>query len=416
MKDVYKYIAVFFILLVIFFSYSVLVSLLPNQKIKKNIVKSIPAMIRADGENYPYAIIHKQEFKLDNFTDAILLSQNYAIDNKKPIASVMNAKFASMPIPGRMVEALKYQVEHENVYMESYPRYWHGNSFLLRPLLLFADYTFIRWLLYTVSSILLLVLGIKLHATLGIRKTIAFMLGLFSVNIFVTQFSIHFFTVVILSVIACILMCKHFKNKRKILLISFIIGCLTSYFDLLTAPLLTCGLPLIVYLSVKNEDGFKKGFWTLCSFVVLWGIGYAAIWSSKWTLATILTDNNVFTDAFNTISYRTSSEQISRIMAIKQNYSLLPVVTVNILLLSLLTLAVLFFNKTRIKTNLLLLVVAIFPYLWFFVLAQHSWLHWWFTYRIQAISIIALFFILINFISWDKISILFHKLIHKKNI
>ena len=356
---------------------------------------------------YPYGIIHKKPYRMDNFTDALFLSQNYTIDRKEPIASVMYMKFAQYQDMGPL-DAVQHQVASEDVGIASYPRYWHGNSFLLRPFLLFADYSFIRWLLYAVSSILLLVLGIKLYQRLGTGKAVAFMMGLVCVNVFVTQFSIQFFTVIILAVIACILMCKHSKNRKKILLISFIIGCLTSYFDLLTAPLLTCGLPLIIYLSIENEDTFKKRLSSLFFFAVLWVIGYGLTWASKWTLGTILTDINVFKDAFDNILYRTSNGDVSRLQAIVSNFNLLPIIFINLILTLLLPFVVLFFNKKEWKTNLLLLIVAMFPYIWFLVLAQHSWWHWWFTYRIQAISIIAIFFIFVNFIDWEKIKRIRH--------
>jgi hypothetical protein len=193
-------------------------------------------------------------------------------------------------------------------------------------------------------------------------------------------------------------------------MISFIIGCLTAYLDLLTAPLLTCGLPLIVYLSVEDEDTFKKKLQSLFLFAVLWGVGYTFTWASKWALGTVFTDMNVFKDAFDTILYRAGSKGFSRVDAITSNFNLLPIVTVNLLLILLLPLVILFFNKKAIKTNLLLLIVATFPYLWYLVLAQHSWWHPWFTYRIQAISIIAVFFIFINFISWDKVNLTLQKI------
>jgi hypothetical protein len=357
--------------------------------------------MREEG-SYPYGIIHKRQCMMDNFTDALFLSQNYNFDSNKPVYSAMCCKHAvssSGPL-----EAISRQVNFEEVSFNNYPRYWHGNSFLLRPFLLFLDYSFIRWILYVVSSILLLLLGIQLFQTIGKIKTVAFMMGLLCVNVFITQFSMQFFTVVILSVIACMLMCKHFKNRKKILMISFIFGCLTAYFDLLTSPLLTCGLPLIVYLSAENEDSFKRKLQSLLLFAVLWGVGYALTWSSKWALGTIFTEINTFKDAYNSILYYTDSEEFSRFEVITSNFNLLPVVFINLLLTLLLPLVVIFFNKTAIKTNLLLLIVAMFPYLWYLFASQHSWWHSWFTYRIQAIAIIAMFFIFINFISWEKIS------------
>ena len=406
-KECIKYILVFFTLIFIFFSYSTLVALLPTKNIKKNIEKSISEM--APEGTYPKGMINKKQYQMDNFTDALILSQNYSIDNRQPVTSALVPKYAKDTAINVFNSTIR-QVEHNDVHLISYPRYWHGNTFLLRPFLLFTDYSEIRWILYVISSLLFLILGIKLFQIFGMIKTFAFFLGLWFVNIFITQFSIQLFVTVSIAIIACILMCNHYHNRKKILLLAFIFGALTSYFDLLTTPLLTCGLPLIVYLSAEKEDVFKKRFSSLVAFVLLWSIGYALTWCSKWALATIFTDINVFKDALHTASYRISSEDFSRCDAVIENYKLLPNFFIYLILTLLLPFIVMFFNKKEIKTNILLLIVVTFPYLWFLVVAQHSWWHWWFTYRIQAISIIALFFICINFISWDKIE----KLIHKK--
>jgi len=407
-KEFITYSLVFITLIAVFFTYSVLVCLLPTQPIKKNIAKSVPAMVMDDGENYPYAILHKQECKMDNFTDAIILSQNYTINNKQPVKSAMYGKHAAQ-YDLNIVSALKRQTDLEDVIIVPYPRYWFGNTFLLRPFLLFTNYTVIRWMLYAISSILFFILGIKLFQLTGMRRTIAFFMGLLFVNVFVTQFSIQFFSVVALSVIASILVCNHFKNRKKILLLSFIIGCFTSYLDLLTAPLLTCGLPLVVYLLAEKEETFKKRLSALFLFSGLWGTGYALTWASKWALGTVFTDVNVFQSAMNTALYRAGIETNSRLDAVISNINLLPLFFIYLFFILLLPLVVFFFNKKEIKTNLLLFIVATFPYLWYLVLAQHSWWHWWYTYRIQAISLSAIFIIFINFISWDKISTLFRK-------
>ncbi|MDR2972643.1 MAG: hypothetical protein LBU83_12070 [Bacteroidales bacterium] len=405
-KEIIKYIIVFFTLIGIYIIFSTAVSLLPTKIIKRNIEVSTKEMVK-DGD-YPCGIITKKQYQMDNFTDALILSQNFSINSNRPFHSALNPRFAHVP-GTNLSNALKLQVELSDIHLIDYPRYWHGNTFLLRPFLLFTDYSVIRWVLYVISSLFLLVLGIKLYQTLGMIKTIAFFLGLLFVNIFITQFSIQFFISVNLSLIACILMCNHFNNRKKILLFSFIFGSLTAYLDLLTTPLLTCGLPLIVYLSAENEDSFKTRLSSLFRFAFLWGIGYSFTWVSKWTLGTIFTEKNVFRDAFDTVLFRTSSEDFSRFDSIISNFELLPVFFISLILILLFPLVVLFFNRKAIKTNLLLLIVATFPFLWFLFAAQHSWWHWWFTYRILAISIIAVFFIFINFISWNRINTMINR-------
>ena len=399
-KEIIHYARIFTLLIAVFFSYSVLVCLLPTQTIRENIVKSAVDMEK-EKTVYPSAIIRTKACQMDNFTDGIFLKQNYAINNKKPVQSAMEAgqariKFADLP---------HYKGTPEELGSAPYPRYWHGNSFILRPFLLIATYTEIRWILYAVSSLLMFILAVRLQQTLGMKRMIAFMAGLLYINIFVTQFSMQFFTVSALALIASIYVCSQHNDRRKILRMSFIIGCLTSYFDLLTAPFLTCGLPLLVYLcSTDNNGTFKTRLQTLFLFVVLWGAGYGLTWASKWVLGTILTDVNVFESAFNQVNYHASNKYGSRILVISQNFDLLPNGFLYTPLIALLLLAIVFFNKKAIQTNVLLFIAALSPYVWFLLTAQHSYRHWWFTYRIQAIAVSAVFLILVNFISWDKLT------------
>ena len=399
-KAILKYILVFIGLIIIFISYSTVVCLFPTEKIKKNVGKDISNMVK-EGD-YPYAIINKKQYQMDNYTDALVLSINCGIDNTKPFSSVMYAKRYYCENVGSVAECVQQQIDKDE-WKLSYPRYWHGNSFLLRPFLFFTDYSTIRWILYTISNILLIILSIKLYQRLGIKKTVAFVVGLLFVNIFVTQFSIQFFPIITLAVIACILMCIYYKNRQKILLISFIVGCLTSYLDLFTTPLLTCGLPLIIYLSIENENSLKNRFLDLFLFGFLWAIGYFFMWFSKWGLATIFTDINVLENAFNQTVSWSNTDDFSRFDAIRENFRLLPMFFICMILTLLFPLVVFFFNKKNLKTNLLLLIVVTLPYLWYFIIARPCWWHWWFSYRTQAIAIIAVFFIFINFISWDKI-------------
>jgi hypothetical protein len=402
-----KYLRIFLSLIFIFFTYAVLVCLLPTENIKKNIKKGASDMA-CEGD-YPFAIINKKQYQMDNFTDALVLNINYSIDNKRPVNAAMSAKWQCFSDANLTQGLQKLADGEEPTSSIGYYRYWHGNSFLIRPFFLFADYATIRWLMYAVSSILLLLLGIKLYQNLGTIKTVAFVFGLLSVNIFVTQFSIQFFPVITLAIIACILMCNFYRDRKKILLLSFIFGCLTVYFDLFTTQLLTCGLPLIVYLSLSEEDSLKKRFITLFFFGFLWATGYLLTWGAKWTLGTIFTEVNVFYDAFNQSVNWYEIQEFTRFGAIEKNFNLLPVVTINLVLLLLLPLVIFYFNKKAVKTNLLLLITVALPYLWYFVVAKPCLWHWWFSYRAQAISVIAVFFIFINFISWDKVSQTFER-------
>ena len=101
-------------------------------------------------------------------------------------------------------------------------------------------------------------------------------------------------------------------SNEKAGLLFFIIGGLTSFFDLLTAPLVTLGLPAIVLLLLRkkiNRSGhFKDYVFILLCISLSWLVGYAIIWVSKWLLASIFLHENILQDGFREVIQRTGSQ------------------------------------------------------------------------------------------------------------
>jgi len=60
-------------------------------------------------------------------------------------------------------------------------------------------------------------------------------------------------------------------------------------------------------------------------------------------------------------------------------------------LIILLFIAIFFYKKGNLKNSFLLLIISTLPYVWIFFVANHSWVHWWFTYRIQVVALFTLF-------------------------
>ena len=53
-----------------------------------------------------------------------------------------------------------------------------------------------------------------------------------------------------------------------------------------------------------------------------------------------------------------------------------------------------------LKITAAMLTIALFPYIWYFVFSNHSQLHYFYTYRIQAITLFAVFAAFGNAIQW----------------
>lgn len=409
MKQILQYVKVFLILIACYILFSLLSCMIPNKIIHKNIERSANKLER-EGD-YPNVVNPRKEFRLDNFTDAMIINQIYSIDNKHPFESFLLVKHQVGPDMSK-VQALTWRIREPKEPNSLYPRYWHGNTFVVRLLFLIGEFTKIRWILYALTSMAFLLFCCVIYKKSNLIYAMAAASGLLFVNFFITQFSIQFSPVIFLSLLASILICYNSQYEKKIPMIFFVFGSLTAYMDLLTTPILTLGIPLMVYFIIKREtvekNHFMKSVQTLLIFALLWAIGYVFTWGSKWIIATAFTDINVIRDALDATTYRMQSDAdqvkpFTRLNAILLNGSMLKWVYINELLCVLTVFILFFFHKKGIKNALIFLIIGMIPYLWFFVVANHSFLHWWFVYRAQAVSVSCLFLAFISLISWNKV-------------
>jgi hypothetical protein len=262
---------------------------------------------------------------------------------------------------------------------------------------------------------LLLFFAVNIVNRAGWIKSLPIFLALIFANFYVTQFSMQFFPIMAIALIGGTWMCRNgTKPPKKIAFFLFVTGMFTAYFDLLTIPILALGVPLIVYLILQQEG--EKSTWDILKsmvvFCLFWLIGYASAWAVKWVLAAILIDSPAIANAFQIIKYRISTEKYTRWDAIMYNISLIPIVWLTIILALLFLLTLLSFNKKGISKALLFLLVGVSPYVWYGVLSNHSYIHWWFTYRAQIISMSCAMLFFVSLIDWEQLKL---KLKIKKN-
>lgn len=410
MKEVLKYLKTFIILILLFFSFSFISCLLPDEPIRKNIEQSIRYV---DGLiDYPQPMIDGQKHSLDYAMDGLITNMIYTIDNQEPVKSALMGR--SRMQYGKYISQwhnLNYNIHNNSLKPNmNYARYWHGNTFFYRYFFLFTNYNEIKWIIYLLTSILITIFTIVLYRGTGTLTTLSILSGLFFVNIYIMQFSMQLSPVLIISLLSGIfLIGRYNKNPDSVFLLFFIVGGVTSYFDLLTAPLLTCGIPALIWISLDAKN-LEKPFWVSFKQIVimgaLWAIGYISLWAIKWVISAPLVDFNLFTDVQQQISLRSHSVNNSRLAAINLNFNQLPLVFINLILLVLLILTFLHFNRKGIKEALLYLSVVFLPFIWYFATANHSSGHFWYTYRILAISISGVMLAIISLVSWDDVKII----------
>ena len=129
-----------------------------------------------------------------------------------------------------------------------------------------------------------------------------------SINIFVVTQSFNEITVYLIAIIASIMLLIKFNNIKNYGLLFFIIGSITNYIDLLTAPVVTLGIPATIYFLLLQE---KESKISLKNYVIeilkvgaFWTLGYAITWGIKWVLVEIIFDKNIISQSIEQALYR----------------------------------------------------------------------------------------------------------------
>lgn len=98
------------------------------------------------------------------------------------------------------------------------------------------------------------------------------------------------------------------KKQASIWIIFLVSGICTSFFDLLTYPLIALFIPLIICLCLGGDKKFVNISKDALQFCLNWGIGYIGMWSGKWICGSILLKENIINDALKQILNRTALE------------------------------------------------------------------------------------------------------------
>ena len=374
------------------------VYLLPTDRMEKNMRESVDIFYAED--NYPQFMEYKNS-QLDNYTDGIMLLTASNPNHDNIWKAAINAeRYRTSDTPVETILDV-YGEGMENPDSTYYARYWHGYLIFLKPLLMLFGYGQIREIMMFAQLGLFAVLLVLL-AKKDIKLTIPLFLMWIFLNPVATMMSLQFNTVLLitlLSMIAIIFIDDKYeiKNLYTWMIFFMAIGVLTSYFDLLTYPLLTLGAPLALWLVLNLSNRFLENIKNMAHISIFWGIGYGVMWALKWVIGSIITGENVIGDAVEQVAYRTSSVVEDSVVTIsKLAHELQYSARQYTWMLALMLLGVYFVYRLirtrKIDVNMLIsfCVIAVFPIAWYLAMRNHSYGHHWFTYRELAISIYAM--------------------------
>ena len=364
--------------------------------------------------------------RVDNFTDAIMLMKAaypvYPVDdnsmmlmNVTPV-DVLLWSIANNPswhlVDSSPVKTLTLAMENpqpeslETVWC--YPLYWHGYLVILKPALTFFNVADLRllnlyWQMFLIATALILI-----YKKLGLREMYAFLLVIAVINPVTTAMNFQntdIFCIMLLATIFILWKNEFLLRGKNYLYFFLIIGIVTTYFDFLTYPIVSLGIPLCVCVMINRKffcDAELKGVLTkLFSYSFAWGFGYGGMWAGKWSVAYILAGyKDVFKAAINQILYRSSLSEgeitFITLDIFKRNFDAMfsGPLTIILGLLIILFLCLLIIKRQKISVTksiaVTFLFIAVLPLLWYLVVKNHSYVHPFLAYRDLSITIFGL--------------------------
>ncbi len=382
-----------------------LVYMLPTYPMREHAYRSVPMLVREfETENlieeYPGTF-------LGGFTDCLMLENAVYESEEHSVFEQVLCMYRGESGTGAgwapgysLIDYLEGTAQPRE---ESYARYWHGYLVVLKPLLFLTTFNSIRII---GAMVQLLLVGMILTAC-G-RRGEHFLGTAFLLSVpFLYYFSLYMslslsicFYVLAAVLLAQLKWHETLKEKGWYGLFFFLSGIATVYFDFLTYPLVTLGFPLCVFLYL-SRDGFRRDVKHLAGFSAEWGMGYLGFWICKWILADLFTGSGTIRDGFHTLLERTGGvEEFSPVAGffsvVKQNVSVYRNWGFYLLILGIVIWLACCVWKNRsgiagenFAKAAVILLVSMYPFVWFLCAQNHSGEHCIYTYKILSVTVFA---------------------------
>jgi len=438
-KPVSKYLYVLVFLIIIYIILGIAVSAIPNKLISENSKKSSEYLI--ENKETPDVIERNTSYKREyifNYTNALMLNTAFSIDESKPLESFLIDRNNYIPnITEILNEDTQYGLPNNSYYQNQveayynlthkdrgstvkesyeYARYWHGYLVILRPALVFFNYANIEKISMVCFVILLIICIILMWKKVDKMSAFLFFLSFIAMNIFYSAKSINEIACFIIMLISSIYILLRHEKTEHMPLIFIIIGSITNFFDLLTLPLITFAIPACIYflMNAKDERGnLKESMILFINFALAWVLGYGITWIVKWVLVDLICNRNVTDIALKQVIYRmglsAGSKDFNYGYVLSENKKYLGnqvIYFVAIVSVAIMGAGIIRNRNTRLKINpsefIIYLIIAVLPFIWYFVLKNHSVVYARYTHRLMLISIYSLWIFLAKIWGFDK--------------
>ncbi|MBP3602691.1 MAG: hypothetical protein J6J79_00925 [Lachnospiraceae bacterium] len=400
--------------------------LIPQSAIKESCIKS--AEYFKDKELFDDIMPNRLNTRRDNYGDILLLNTMYHISGQNPVRS--------------LIQSFYYNPENESVNISFYDsvmedkepnvnwsRYWQGATVLVRPLFVWVGIEQAR-LIIGWMVLALMISCVALLWRLGSKSAaVSYLLGNGIVQVWMCLFCIEYaMTFLVANVILLAVLCLFLKKesedriRKRSLLLMAVSGVVTCFVDLLTTETLTVTIPLLFLMILLYEQGKLRGikeeirYLTGCG--ISWCLSYVGMFLFKWLLAAMVLGTDAFTTALGAAGKRLGGAVITgyagadeavnfgeRVIGIlyRNQGSLFPFKEKMTMGASLwlffgvcfLCFAIVYlFRPKNLPFNIIVtcLLLGAVPYVRYLVLQNHAYIHYFFTYRAQMVTVVAILY------------------------
>lgn len=378
---------------------------LPIDSIEQH-VRSSAVTIQEEGV-YPrlYSWCHSQ---LDNWTDSIMLLEAADATDASALEKAMLAYRGTIDDSNPAETLIAHYIQNvEFTRTTDYARYWHGYLVALKPLLSFFDYSTIRIINGAIQFIALLLVCVLMKRK-GLNPYIIPYILCYLILMPIAmaksfQFSSCYY--VFTAGTIALLLLKDSTRSRLAYLVFLNIGIMTAYVDFLTYPIATFGVAAIVGVALSRDNNLEEKLIEIVRNGILWCLGYGGMWGAKWIIASITTGHNVFTNALDAFTSRTSTlsadglTQYSVFICEIMNYTFF--IKTPFIIFVIIFCVYVFIKHIRhhnfshewvLAISLPYTIISFAPMVWYAFATNHSYIHYWFTNKACVVTLAALLF------------------------
>lgn len=436
-----------------------LTALIPQNALQKNMERS--SDYYNNHQLFDHVTDYMFLSRQDNYADCILTNIIYHIDKNNLVESVLSASYYN-PEDENVQTSFAYAVGNKVEPDVDYSRYWHGSMVLLRPLFVIFDIAGVRMVLGILILLMTVWFEILLFKNRYSIFGVCYGVGLMLVSVWMCAFCVEYampFVVMSMELpVLFVLLTRAYEKKdaqndkgkwdehkldnqkadkhkldnhKPEVILWAVLACagiVTAFVDFLTTETITFTMAYILYLIVKNRhnqmEPIKEELICLIKSGIVWLGAYGLMIALKWALALVVLGKDAFFNALSQAALRISGDatlgnvvgaevvsdyerisgalwrNIGCIYPFKSTMSY-GTSMIFIFLVGLIGFSIwyLFREKTKSCINKVLAIVSLLPVMRFLVLNNHSYIHFFFTYRALLVSVVVIMYILACYVN-----------------